>query len=212
MTVFLAPYLDKDHLRLEPLYVVFAVTFILPLLVCLYQSIILRQAAKRLFLEPLNDRGLLIRPFGPWKWQLLRLIDAMMTAHWTVLLVGPALDGLFWCILLGLERSSVDFSFKLELPLQITIIAHWYIALGVRASNDRLKRIIRCTYVFTVLLWFAKVTYHWYKLRWAIVASLRYMCLIFQVFLGDSLNRYILRGKYHLGFKRRNDVSPFLYI
>jgi hypothetical protein len=107
-------------------------------MVHLFQSVMLQQPARRLFLEPLNDRG---QPSWPSRFgtrNLRRRIDSAMDAHWSI--IGPALDGLFWIVLKGSggKRSAVELKFHLLATL--AMVAQWYLALRTRESNVFLGR------------------------------------------------------------------------
>jgi hypothetical protein len=183
----LAPYIGE----IRPLLIK-AACFIIPLVVYLYQSVILQQTARRLFLEPLNDRGQPSWPFRFGTRNLRRRIDFAMVAHWSIMLFGPALDGLFWIVLKGSEgkRSAVEFKFHLLATL--AIVAQWYLALGTRDPNVFLGRGTRRLKICVMMLCFAGVSYDLYTNGPTWDVFLRYFELYLQVIMARSVIPFVL--------------------
>jgi hypothetical protein len=142
----LKPYIGTLRPR-----VVNAAYVIMPATVYLYQTFIVDGAAKRLFLEPLNDRGQLQQISRSWTRSFRRRIDTAMTAHWAVILFGPVLDGLFWLMLKGSEGKDAAYS-KLKLFVAITYMAHWYLLIGTLGTRGLGVKIAEWYYVVVVLV------------------------------------------------------------
>jgi hypothetical protein len=160
--------------------------------VYLYQSVILQQTARRLFLEPLNDRGQPSWPFRFGTRNLRRRIDFAMVAHWSIMLFGPALDGLFWIVLKGSEGRRSAVNFKFHLVATLAMVAQWYLALGTRDPNVFLGRGTRRLRNCVMMLCIAAVTYEWYTngLTWNVYV--RYFELYLQFFMAKSVIPFVL--------------------
>lgn len=176
---------------IRTLYLSLPATIIIPWLAYLYQSTILRQAAKRLLLKPLSDGRQPSRPLRFFIRNPQHLIDAAMVAHWSIMLFGPVLDWLFWVTLLSVERSRVDFNFELDLSLRFTIITLWYVQFTTRDPSNRVETTRRCIYNSILILCFSKATYDWYTGMEIFLAIIRYSGLFYQMWLGFYVNRYI---------------------
>jgi hypothetical protein len=135
--------------------------FIMPLVVYLYQSVILQHVAKRRFLEPLSHRGQLSWPFRFGERNLRHRIDAALVAHWHIMLFGPVLDGLFWIILAGSGGMTFKGTFlsRFQLLLTLLMVAQWYLSLGTEDPNVVLGRDAQRFYIFLMVVGFARLVY-----------------------------------------------------
>jgi hypothetical protein len=181
------PYTDvvRPHL-------VIAACFIMPLVVHLYQSIILQQAAKRLFLEPINYRGQPNWPSGFGSRNLRRRIDSVMVGHWPIMLFGPALNSLFWIILAVSEGRDSQKYLKFQLLIALPIIAQWYVALGTSDRSVVKGRGIRWFYICIIILCFVGVLYDAYKDGPNEKVLIRYWELYLAIILGRSTLPFVL--------------------
>jgi hypothetical protein len=183
----MAPYTDNVRPRF-----IKAAWFIIPPIVYLYQSIILQQAAKRLFLEPLNYRG---QPSWPSRFgarNLRRRIESAMVAHWSAMLFGPIVDGLFWIILTASEGKRCVAHFKFHLLATLIMVVQWYVALGTKDPNVVIGRGTRRFYICIMVLCFAGVSYDWYTNGLTLDVFLRYLELLLQVGLARSIIPFII--------------------
>jgi hypothetical protein len=121
----LRPYLGT----LRPVFVT-AAWFLMPLTVYLYQENIVKAVAKRLFLEPLNDRGQQGLPSSSWTRRFRRRIDAAIVSSWSVILVGPIIDGLFFLTLKMSEGENFVIYSKFNLISAVTNVSYWYCYIG----------------------------------------------------------------------------------
>jgi hypothetical protein len=165
---------------------------IIPLVVYLYQRFILQQSAERLFLEPLNDSGQPSWPFKLGTRNLRRRIDAAMVAHWSVMLFGPALDGLFWIILKGSEGNRSTVHSKLHLLVRLTIIAQWYLAFGTRDPNNWMGRNEKWLFYCILVFFFAGVTYELYADGLTLDVCQRNLALLLEVVATRSIVPYVI--------------------
>jgi hypothetical protein len=105
--------------------------FTIPLLVIVYQSIVVQAAAGRLALDPLHDRG----PLGPrsraWRTGLRHRADALITAPWAVYSCGLVLESLFWLALKGSEGSRAAVASKVQLVISLVLVSYWYLYMCV---------------------------------------------------------------------------------
>lgn len=196
----LTPYIGTTRPRS-----IMAAWFIIPFAVHLYQTVVLQQAAKRLFLEPLNHRGQPSWPFRLGARDLRRRIDAAMVAHWSVMLFGLALDGLFWIfwiILKSPEGKRFAVHSKFRLLFQLTIVAQWYLNLGMRDCNVWLTRSSKFLYICSVMFCFAELTtYGLYVVGLTLKLCLGYFILFLQVVLLSMIRlRVSSITRYHLYF------------
>jgi hypothetical protein len=133
--------------------------FIMPIVVYLYQSVIVQHVAKRRFLEPLNYRGQQSWPSRFGTNNLRRRIDSAMVAHWSIMLFGPVLDGLFWIVLTGSEGNRSVKYFQFQLLVALPIVAQWYLTLGTKDPNFIRGRGTRRFYICIMVLCLAGVTH-----------------------------------------------------
>ncbi|KAF7675969.1 hypothetical protein GT037_005474 [Alternaria burnsii] len=135
--------------------------FIMPLVVYLYQSVILQHVAKRRFLEPLSYRGQPSWPFRFGERNLRHRIYAALVAHWHIMLFGPVLDGLFWIILVRSGRMTFKGTFlsRFQLLLTLLMVAQWYLSLGTEDPKVVLGRDAQRFYIFLMVVGFARLVY-----------------------------------------------------
>jgi hypothetical protein len=130
----------------------------MPATVYMYQNFIVNAAAKRLFLEPLNDRGQLEQMARSWARSFRRIMDTAITAHWGVILFGPVLDGCFWLALKGSEGKDAAYS-KLKLFVALTYMAHWYLLIGTLGTRGLGAKIAEWYYIAVVLVIIGSAAY-----------------------------------------------------
>jgi hypothetical protein len=159
----------------------------------LYQSIILQQAAKRLFLEPINYRGQPNWPSGFGSRNLRRRIDSVMVGHWPIMLFGPALNSLFWIILAVSEGRDSQKYLKFQLLIALPIIAQWYVALGTSDRSVVMGRGIRWFYICVIILCFVGVLYDAYRDGLKEDVLMRYRELYLTIILGRSTLPFVFR-------------------
>lgn len=145
----LKPYIGSLRPRL-----VTTTWFILPIIVYLYQNFIMKEAAKRLFLEPLNDRGQSERPSKSWTRSFRRRLDTVIVAPWSVILVGPILDGLFWLGLKCSEGKHSTIYSKLKLLIALTYLSYWYLFIGTVGTKGWGAKIAGWYFLFVMMLLF----------------------------------------------------------
>jgi hypothetical protein len=102
----------------------------IPLIVFLYQNIVVKAAAGRLLLDPLNDRGQLERSRS-WRTNLRHRADALITAPWAVNSFGLVLESLFWLMLKGSEGTHAAIASGERLIISLVLISYWYVYLCV---------------------------------------------------------------------------------
>jgi hypothetical protein len=116
----------------------------IPLMVFLYQSIVVKAAAGRLLLDPLNDRGQLGQRSRSWRTNLRHRADALITAPWAVNSFGLVLESLFWLALKGSEGTHAAVASKERLIISLVLISYWYLYMCV--DNVRVvTRFYYCT-------------------------------------------------------------------
>jgi len=122
---------------LRPLLIT-AIWLVMPIVVYSYQHFIVKGAARRLFLAPLNDREQFHQPSRSRLGKLRYGLDTLIVHPWSVILVGPALDGLFWLILKGSEGRQAMIRSKKQLVISTLVVAYWYLFIG--AVNWKLTK------------------------------------------------------------------------
>jgi hypothetical protein len=105
--------------------------FVVPLMVFLYQSIVVKAAARRLLLDPLNDRGQLGQRPRSWRTNLRHRADALIAAPWAVNSFGLILESLFWLALKGSEGSHAAVADKERLIISLVLVSYWYLYMCV---------------------------------------------------------------------------------
>jgi hypothetical protein len=120
--------------------------FMIPLIVFLYQSIVVKAAVGRILLDPLNDRGQLERSRS-WRTNLRHRADALITAPWAVNSSGLMLESLFWLALKGSEGSHAAVASKKRLIISLVLVSYWYVYFCV--GN---VRIMTLYYYCTILI------------------------------------------------------------
>jgi hypothetical protein len=118
----------------------------IPLIVFLYQSIVVKAAVGRILLDPLNDRGQLERSRS-WRTNLRHRADALITAPWAVNSFGLVLESLFWLALKGSEGSHAAVASKKRLIISLVLVSYWYVYFCV--GN---VRIMTLYYYCTILI------------------------------------------------------------
>lgn len=172
-SIVLKPYIGT----IRPVAIT-AAWFIIPVAVYLYQNVVLKAAAKRLFLEPLNDRGQLDTQSTSWKKYLQRRIDAVIVAPWSVILVGPALDGVFWLVLKGSEGTHSTIKSKQQLMVLTIVIFYWY--LRIASSDGRL--VTWCSFIIFAVI-FANSLHGLIKAGLTAFGLLPYCALFFNMWM-----------------------------
>jgi hypothetical protein len=183
----LAPYVGEVRPRF-----IMATCVIMPLVVYLYQSVILQQAARRLFLEPLNDRG---PPSSPYRFgtrNLRRRIDSAMVANWSVMLFGPALDGLFWLVLKGSEGKRSTVKYKFHLLATLAMVVQWYLVLGTRDPDVFLGRRTQRLKICIMILCLAGLSYDLYTDGLTLDVCSRYFELYLQIVIARPVMSFVL--------------------
>lgn len=104
--------------------------FVMPILVYTYQHFIVKGAARRLFLAPLNDRGQLQQPSRSPVSKLRHGLDTLIAHPWSVILVGPVFDGLFWLGLKASEGREATIRSKKRLVINTIVVLYWYLFIG----------------------------------------------------------------------------------
>jgi hypothetical protein len=168
--------------------------FIMPLVVYLYQRIIMEGAAKRLFLEPLNDRGQLDRSSRSWTRRSRRRIDAAIVASWSVILVGPVIDVIFWLILKGSEGRHATYS-KSKLLIAVTYMSYWYLFIGTVGTNGRGAKMAKWYYFVVVMLLFAGALHDLITLGLRRQVMLDYFSLFLNLFFFTWTIKVLRRDK-----------------
>jgi hypothetical protein len=135
--------------------IVTAALLIMPVMVYSYQSVIVKRAAERLFLEPLNDRGQLQQPFKSLPRRILHCIDTVIVAYWSVILFGPTLDGLFWLILKGSEGKNSIIPSKIDLFLRLNIVVQAYLCIWSIDTHSKAARTLLWCNTCVVLVVYA---------------------------------------------------------
>jgi hypothetical protein len=188
MMTSLEPYIGTIRPRLN-----MAAWFIIPLVVYLYQSVVLQQAAKRLLLNSINDRGHRSSSLSSRARRFRRRIDAAMVAHWPAILFGPALDGLFWIILKGSEGHGSTIRSKAVLFFQISVIAQWYLVFGTREKGEWTAKVIPWSSKGLKIFWLASMMYNLltFGLTWFVFMDFLQTSLV--LYSGISLEGYIFR-------------------
>jgi hypothetical protein len=125
--------------------------FIIPLIVFLYQSIVVKAAAGRLLLDPLNDRGQLGQPSRSWRTSLRHRADALITAPWAVNSFGLVLESLFWLVLKGSEGMHAAVASKERLVISLVFVSYWYLYMCV----DNVRVVMLC-YFFMITVFTTK--------------------------------------------------------
>jgi hypothetical protein len=105
--------------------------FMIPLIVFLYQSIVVKAAVGRLLLDPLNDRGQLGQRSRSRRTSLRHRADALITAPWAINSFGLVLESLFWLALKGSEGTHAAVASKERLIISLVLISYWYVYLCV---------------------------------------------------------------------------------
>lgn len=118
----LRPYIGT----LRP-YLITVAWFLIPLLVYLYQNVIMKGAATRVFLAPLNDRGQLGQPSATWAMKIRHCVDAAIVAPVSITLFGPVLDSLFWLAIKMSEGDQSTIRSKKSLAISTLTISYWYL-------------------------------------------------------------------------------------
>ena len=118
----LRPYIGT----LRP-YLITVAWFLIPLLVYLYQNVIMKGAATRVFLAPLNDRGQLGQPSATWAMKIRHCVDAAIVAPVSITLFGPVLDSLFWLAIKLSEGDQCTIRSKKSLAISTLTISYWYL-------------------------------------------------------------------------------------
>lgn len=182
----LAPYSTKVPPFTGNIRPSFVAWFIMPLVVYLYQNVILQHVAKRRLLEPLNYRGQPSWPFGSGERNIRHRIESAMVAHWHIILFGPVLDGLFWIILAGFVRHSPKY-FGFKLLVTIVMVTRWYVCLGTEDPNVVSGRHARRFYFLIIVLCFATLVYEWHITgsTWNMLGEI--LGLLSKVFLGIAI-------------------------
>jgi hypothetical protein len=168
--------------------------FIMPLVVYLYQSVFLQHVAKRRFLEPLNYRGQQGWPSRFGTKNLRRRIDSAMVAHWSIMLFGPVLDGLFWIVLRGSEGNNSVKYFQFQLLVALPIVAQWYLTLGTRDPNFIRGKSTQRFYVCITVLCLAGITYEACTSPTGLtgVIVVRYSEVFMQIFAGKEIIPFVI--------------------
>lgn len=127
-----------------------AAWFLVPLAVYLYQRIIVKAALQRLLLD--NHRSHIHRPSARTSrvQTLRRRIDAVVTAHWTIVFFGLILDILFWLIF----SSHLQFSLyaTYNLLFRLSALVYFYLKLGSKRRYARVERFAKWLFIFMVML------------------------------------------------------------
>jgi hypothetical protein len=100
--------------------------FVIPLIVFLHQSIVVKGAAGRLLLDPLNDRGQLGQPSRSWRTGLRHRVDSFITARLAVNFFGIVLEILFWLVLKGSEGTHATVGSETQLGFSYHFVVHWW--------------------------------------------------------------------------------------
>jgi hypothetical protein len=116
--------------------------FMIPLMVFLYQSIVVKAAAGRLLLDPLNDRGQLGQRSRSWRTSLRHRADALITAPWAVNSFGLVLESLFWLALKGSEGTHAAVASEQRLIISLVLVSYWYVYMCV----DNVRIVTRVYY------------------------------------------------------------------
>jgi hypothetical protein len=184
----LEPYIGTIRPRL-----IMAAWFIIPLVVYLYQSVVLQQAAKRLLLESINDRGHRSSSLRSQARSFRRRMDATMVAHWPAILFGPALDGLFWIIVKSSEGHGFTIRSKAVLFYQILVIVTWYLMFGTRKEGEWTVKVILWLCKGLWMFWLAIMMYNLFTfgLTWSVFVEFLQKSLA--LYFGISLEGYIFR-------------------
>lgn len=185
----LKPYIGTLRPRL-----VNAAYVVMPATVYMYQNFIVNSAAKRLFLEPLNDRGQLEQTSRSWARSSRRIVDKAITAHWGIVLFGPVLDGFFWLVLKGSEGKNAAYS-KLKLFVAVTYMAHWYLLIGTLGTRGLGARIAERYYIAVVLVILGSAAHDIITSGLGRYGLMNYLVLIFNLWGCTYSIKSLSRGK-----------------
>jgi hypothetical protein len=188
MMIALAPYIGTIRPRL-----IKAAWFIIPLVVYLYQSVVLQQAAKRLLLESINDRGYRGSSLRSRARSFRRRMDATMVANWPVILFGPTLEGLFWIIVKGSEGHGSTIRSKVVWLYQILALVQLYLVLGTREEGEWTAKVAPWLYKGLTMFWLAMLMHYLFTfgLTWGV--SWDFLEIVFLLYFGITLEGYIFR-------------------
>lgn len=152
--------------------------FVIPVVVYLYQNVVLKAAAKRLFLEPLNDRGRLHTQATSWTKDLQRRMDTTIVAPWSVVLFGPVLDGMFWLALKGSEGTQSSIESKQRLLISTIFVSYWYFYIG---ANDR--KIVTWYYLISFSIVIADSLYKLVTVGLTVYGMIPYCVLLINIWI-----------------------------
>jgi multidrug transporter EmrE-like cation transporter len=167
----LKPYIGQARSRS-----VTVMWFVMPLIVYFHQHVIMKGSARRLFLEPLNDRGQLDRPSESWTGGLRRRVDVLVVAPWSVILAGPVLDCLFWLILKGSEGTQTTIHSKEQLIVATLTVSYWYLFIGTKQC-----KLTTWYYFFVTMVFFAAALHKLTTSGLTAYGLLPYLALFFNI-------------------------------
>ncbi|KAH5429435.1 hypothetical protein HBI32_070870 [Parastagonospora nodorum] len=187
----LRPYIGTLRPKLDTL-----AWFIMPLLVYLYQKKIVKRAAKQLFLEPLNDRGQQnLAISGSWTRRIRRQIDAAIVSYWSIILVGPIIDGLFFLALKGSEGKNCVIRSKLNLLVAVTYVSYWYLLVGFSGTKGWGRKFTGWYFYVLVALLCASATHDLVVLGPTTNVLTKYAVLCLNMFGVVWISRYLGKGE-----------------
>jgi hypothetical protein len=104
---------------------------VMPAIVYGYQIIIVGGAARRLFLEPLKDRGRLSTISSSWKRGFEHYRDTILIHPWAVLLSGLVFEAIFWSLVKGSEGSALTFNRPVGMTVFFASAVATYLDIGL---------------------------------------------------------------------------------